>query len=135
MRVSIINLNLVDADATGQSMLHQVRFHQRRGDEVRVYVMHPAEGIPANLSHVVRVVNVIDLVGRQDDFFLNSDLYVYHYTGRYELLDTLKTLERGAVVFYYHNVTPPQLWGTERGRGALEEDQAGVAKYAPYADI
>lgn len=135
MRVSLINQNLIDADATGQAILHQVRFHQRRGDEVRVYVMHPPSGIPANLGSVVRVVDVIDLLGRQDDFFLTSDLYVYHYTGRYDLLDTLKTLERGAAIFYYHNVTPPQLWGTDRGRAALEEDQAAVAKYAPYADM
>jgi glycosyltransferase involved in cell wall biosynthesis len=135
MRVSIVNLNLVAADAIGQAMLHQLRFHQRRGDEVRVYVMHPPEGIPAALEDVVRVVDVIDLLGRQDDFFQSTDLYIYHYPGRYALLDTIKALDRGAVVFTYHNVTPPELWGADSGRAELAQGQAAVAKYAPYADI
>jgi glycosyltransferase involved in cell wall biosynthesis len=135
MRVSLINLNLVAADAIGQAMLHQVRFHQRRGDEVRVYVMHPPEGLPAKLNEVVRVVDVIDLLGRQDDYFQSSDLYIYHYPGRYALLDTIKTLERGAVVFYYHNVTPPELWGAASGRAELAQGQAAVAKYAAFADL
>jgi glycosyltransferase involved in cell wall biosynthesis len=140
MRVSLINLNLVHSDAIGQSILHQLRFHQRRGDEVRVYVMHPPEGIADNLSSVnlssaVRVVDPIDLLGRQDEFFLSSDLYVYHYPGRYGLLDTIKSLDRGAVVFYYHNVTPPELWGSESGRAELAEGQNAVGKFAPYADL
>lgn len=119
MRVSLINMNLVAKDATGQSMLHQLRFHQRRGDEVRIYVMHPPEGIPADLSGVVRVVDLIDLMGRQDEFFQTSDLYVYHYPGRYALLDTIKTLDRGAVIFYYHNVTPPELWARRTAAPSL----------------
>ena len=135
MRVSLINLNFVAADAIGQTMLHQVRFHQRRGDEVRVYIMHPPEGIPANLSDLVHVVDVIDLLGRQDAYFQSSDLYIYHYPGRYALLDTIKTLDRGAVVFYYHNVTPPELWGAESGRDDLVQGQAAVAKYTPFADV
>lgn len=135
MRVSLINLNFVAADAIGQCMLHQVRFHQRRGDEVRVYVMHPPEGIPANVRELARVVDPIDLLGRQDAYFQSSDLYVYHYPGRYALLDTMRSLERGAVVFYYHNVTPPALWGAESGRAELAQGQAAVAKYTPFADI
>jgi glycosyltransferase involved in cell wall biosynthesis len=135
MRVSLINLNLVAKDAIGQSMLHQLRFHQRRGDEVRIYVMYPPEGIAANIREMVRVVDVIDLLGHQDQFFQNSDLYVYHYPGRYALLDTIKTLDRGAVVFYYHNVTPPELWGSESGRAELAQSQAAVAHYTPFADI
>jgi glycosyltransferase involved in cell wall biosynthesis len=140
MRVSIINLNLVAADAIGQSILHQVRFHQRRGDEVRVFVMHPPEGFDNSPEHeklkeLVRVVDVIDLAGRQDDFFQNSDLYIYHYPGRYDLLDSMKTLDRGAVIFFYHNVTPPELWGAESGREELERGQAAVSRYVTYADL
>ena len=135
MRVSLINLNFVAADAIGQCMLHQLRFHRRRGDEVQVYTMHPPEGVPADVADAVRVVDVVDLLGRQDEFFHTSDLYIYHYPGRYALLDTLKTLDRGAVVFYYHNVTPPELWGAESGRDELAQGQAAVAKYAPYADM
>lgn len=135
MRVSLINLNFIAADAIGQCMLNQLRFHQRRGDEVRVYTMHPPEGIPAAVRDLVQVVDVIDLLGRQDEYFQNSDLYIYHYPGQYDLLDTMKGLDRGAVIFYYHNVTPPELWGAETGRAELAQSQSAVAKYTPFADL
>src|SRR5690606_3026276 len=135
MRVSLINLNWVAQDAIGQCLIHQVRFFRRRGDEVHVYTMHPPEGIDPADASASRVVDVIDLIGRQDAFFANSDLYIYHYPGRYALLDTMKGLDRGAVIFYYHNVTPPDLWGASTGREELAAGQAAVAKTAPYADL
>jgi glycosyltransferase involved in cell wall biosynthesis len=135
MRVSLINLNLVASDAIGQCILHQLRFHLRRGDEVRVYVMHPPEGIEEKLRQSVRVVDVIDLAGRQDEFFQSSELYVYHYPGHYDLVETIKSLDRGAVIFYYHNVTPPELWGAESGRAELAKGQAATTKLAPFADM
>lgn len=135
MRVSLINLNFIAADAIGQCLIHQVRFHRRRGDEVRVFTLHPADGIPADVADAVRVVDPVDLMGRQDPFFRQSDLYVYHYPGRYALLETLKALDHGVAVFYYHNVTPPDLWGAQTGRDELAQSQAAVAKYAGQADL
>lgn len=135
MRVSLINLNLIGQDAIGQCLLHQRRFFLRRGDEVRIYVQHPPEGVPDEVRQEVRVVNPVDLIARHDDYFLTSDLYVYHYPGRYELLETMKGLDRGAVIFYYHNVTPPTLWGASVGADDLARGQAGVSKLAPYADL
>ena len=38
MRISLINLNLVTADAIGQCILNQARYFMRRGDDVRIYV-------------------------------------------------------------------------------------------------
>lgn len=135
MRVSLINLNWVAQDAIGQCLIHQVRYFRRRGDEVQVYTMHQPEGIDPADASANRVVDLIDLAGRQDAFFASSDLYVYHYPGRYALLDTMKGLDRGAVIFYYHNVTPPDLWGASTGREELAAGQAAVAKIAPYADL
>jgi glycosyltransferase involved in cell wall biosynthesis len=135
MRVCLINLNFIAQDAIGQCLLHQLRYHRRRGDEVFVYTMHPAEGMPADVATAVRVVEPPALLAGRDAFFRSADLYVYHYPGRYALLETLKTLDRGAVVFYYHNVTPPALWGSAAGVEELARDQAGVSKLAPYADL
>lgn len=135
MRVSLINVNLVAEDAIGQCLIHQLRFHRRRGDEVTIFTMTPPDGVPDDIARSVRVVEAIDLVGRQDPFFRTSDLYVYHYPGYYDLLDTLKSLDRGAVVLYYHNVTPPELWGAQSGRDDLARGRNAVARLAPYADL
>ncbi len=135
MRVSLINVNLIGQDATGQTLLNQLRFHRRRGDEVAIYVQHPPEGIPADAMPAVRVVDAVDLMAGRDNYFATSDLYIYHYPGRYDLLDTLTGLDRGAVVFYYHNVTPPELWGSRTGVDELVEGTAAVRRYAPYADL
>jgi glycosyltransferase involved in cell wall biosynthesis len=135
MRVSLINGNLIGQDATGQTLLHQLRFHRRRGDAVAIYVEHKPEGIPADAMSAVRVVDPVDLMAGRDGHFAESDLYVYHYPGRYDLLDTLTGLDRGAVVFYYHNVTPPALWGSATGVDELTAGLAAVRHYAPYADL
>jgi len=135
MRVSLVNLNLIGQDAVGQTLLHQLRFHRRRGDEVAIYTQHAAEGIPAGVEDAVRVVDPVNLMAGRDAYFATSDLYVYHYPGRYDLLDTLKGLDRGAVVFYFHNVTPPDLWGSRTGVDDLVAGLAAVRHLAPYADL
>ena len=46
-----------------------------------------------------------------------------------EILDeTIRGIERGTVVFYYHNVTPPELWGTEVGSEAWTARLAAIEK-------
>lgn len=135
MRVSIINLNLEGPDAIGQSILNQTRFFQRRGDELQIYLAHPARNVPDAVKSLVRVVNLTDLGDRRDPYFPRSDLYVYHYPSRYSLLESIKTLERGAVIFYYHNVTPPDLWGSCFDQDVLRDSVASVGAFANYADL
>ncbi len=135
MRVSLINLNLVAQDAIGQCMLNQVRFFRRRGDDVQVYVMYPPQGTPEDVAALTHVVSLADLVARRDKHFVCSDLYVYHYPGRHPLMESIKGIDQGAVIFYYHNVTPPELWGTEVKRDMLRKGQEGVSELAPSADL
>ena len=135
MRVSLINLNLIAQDAIGQCLLNQVRFFQRRGDEVQVYVMHPPQGVPESVAALTRVVTLADLDGPRDERFFDSDLYVYHYPGRHPLMESIKCIDRGAVVFYYHNVTPPELWHSDFEREVLQGSVEGVSALAYYADL
>ena len=135
MRVSLINVNLVAQDAIGQSVLHQLRFFQRRGDEVWIYVMHPPVGMPEVVCERTRVVQLEDLFSGRDEHFARSDLYVYHYPGRYPLLESIKSLARGAVIFYYHNVTPPGVWGSDVDRDLLQHSADSAGALARYADV
>ncbi len=135
MRVSLINLNLVGADAIGQSILHQARYFLRRGDEVEVYVEHPPRDVPEEIVAHTHVVTLDDLNARRVDHFSRSDLYVYHYPGLYSLIDSLKRLDRGAVIFYYHNVTPPALWGSAFLSDHLQRSLDSVGALLPYSDL
>ncbi len=135
MKVSLINVNLVAHDAIGQCIVNQARFFQRRGDDVVIYVMHPPHGIANDILKLTQVVSLADLAARGDAHFARSDLYVFHYPGHYPLIETLKGVDRGAVIFYYHNVTPPELWASEQERDLLRRSQAGVSKLLPYADL
>jgi glycosyltransferase involved in cell wall biosynthesis len=134
MRISLLNLNLIGEDAIGSCIVSQVRFFQRRGDDVRVYVVYPPERVPPEVSAVTSVVTLRELIeGRQEHFRL-SDIYIYHYPGRYLLLESIRGIERGIVIFYYHNVTPPELWGSDVGRELLRQGIEGGAM-VHYADF
>jgi len=135
MRVSIINLNLEGRDAVGQSILNQVRFFQRRGDKVDIYLVHPPRHVPLAVTPLAHVVGLADLTEPRNTHFRTSDLYIYHYPGRYPLLDSIKTLERGSVIFYYHNVTPPELWGSSFDADVLRDSVQKAGKFANYADL
>lgn len=135
MRVSLINANWVGADAIGQCISQQVRYGVRRGDQVQVYTPHPPHLVADDLTALARTITPDDLAARRDGHFAQSELYVYHYPARHPLMESMITLDRGAVIFYYHNVTPPELWGSDFERETLERSVAGVSTLAAYADL
>ena len=134
MRVSIVNLNLEGRDAIGQCIQNQVRFFQRRGDEVQVYTANQPRNVAAGVRSVIRVVGPDDIRAGRDRHSDTSGLHVYHYPGRYPLMESIKDVERGAVIFYYHNVTPPDMWGSAFDRDVLRDSVANVGRFASYAD-
>jgi glycosyltransferase involved in cell wall biosynthesis len=135
MRVSLINLNLVAHDAIGRTMLDQIRFFRRRGDQVQAYLMYPPQKVGEDVEALTHAVQLSDLITRQDEHFIQSDLFVYHYPGRYALLESIKEIERGAVIFYHHNVTPPELWTDTQERENLRRSLESVGLYTHYADL
>jgi glycosyltransferase involved in cell wall biosynthesis len=135
MRVSLINANLVGPDAIGQCILQQARYSLRRGDQVQIYTPNLPYRVPDDLMALTRVVTPIELTTRHDVHFAQSDLYVYHYPSRHPLMESMLTLDRGAVIFYYHNVTPPELWGSDFERETLERSVAGASTLTAYADL
>ncbi len=135
MRVSVVNVNWVGTDAIGECISQQVRYSLRQGDQVQVYVSYPPHLVPDDLAALARVIAPADLMTRREAHFAQSDLYVYHYPSRHPLMESMLTLERGAVVLYYHNVTPPDLWGSSFERETLERSVAGVSTLTAYADL
>ena len=134
MRVSLINLNLVAEDAIGACIINQAQFFRRRDDDVHVYVLHPPHNVPTDVEAVTSIVTLRELIEGQHEHFRLSDLYIYHYPGRYALIESIRGIDRGTVIFYYHNVTPPELWGSDIGRDLLMQGVEGSA-LIHYADL
>lgn len=134
MRVSLLNLNLVARDAIGRCIMAQARFFLRRGDTVHIWVEQPPEDVPADIAALCRVVSPSELRRDPGGLFASTDLYIYHYGGRHGLMDSLSTLNGGVVCFYYHNVTPPELWNVEEDKAALRRGIEGV-RLASQADF
>jgi glycosyltransferase involved in cell wall biosynthesis len=134
MRVSLINTGLQAEDAIGNCVINQARFFMERGHRVAIYLAHAPGRVPSEIEALTRVVTLKELLEQRHEHFLLSDLYVYHYGGRYPLVETIRGIERGTVVLNYHNVTPPELWGTDVGREWLADGVEGTA-VAHYADF
>lgn len=135
MRIHLVNLNLVGPDAIGQAVIRQARHFRRRGDDVSIFTTAPPDAAPEDVAALVRVVRAEDLADSPGDAFWRGDLYVYHYPGHYSLVETIKRLERGAVIFYYHNVTPPELWGDDEIGKSLRRSIEAVRDLIRYADL
>lgn len=135
MQVSILLSILHSRDAVGACVINQARFFLRRGDEVRVFTEHPAEGMPDDLAPLVRTTSLADLIAPRDDYFARSDLYVYHYPMQFQLVESIKGIARGAVIFYYHNVTPAEFWSAPMDRLTFRNSIDSSGRLAPYADL
>jgi glycosyltransferase involved in cell wall biosynthesis len=134
MRVHLINYNLIGQDAIGQCIQNQARFFRRRGDTVRIYTLWPATGVPEDIGKLVEIVTLDALLATRGNAFWSGDLYVYHFPGHYALIETMQVLERGAVILYYHNVTPPELWGNDAIAESLARSIASVRDIVRFAD-
>lgn len=134
LRISMINLNLVAEDAIGTCIINQARLFRRRGDDVRIHILHAPVGVPTDVEALASVVSLRDLISGQNEHFNSSDLYIFHYPSRHELMESIRGIDRGTVIFYYHNVTPPELWGSETDRDLLVQGIEGKV-LAHYADL
>jgi glycosyltransferase involved in cell wall biosynthesis len=141
MKVSLLNLNLIGPDAIGSVIIKMARYYRDRGDEVRIFIGGPPRDVPDDIRQICRVVTLANLLrarpaaGDQEDLFFHlSDLTIYNYPGYYDLLETIHGRDRGAVLFAYYCVTPPELAGSEAERDLLVRGRAEAA-HAHFADL
>jgi glycosyltransferase involved in cell wall biosynthesis len=130
----LVHESLAAEDAIGACVIQQARFFQQRGEEVCIYVSHLPRGAPTGIEGLIKIVTFRELLEGRYEHFSLSDLYIYHYPGRYPLMESIRGIDRGTVIFNYHNVTPPELWGTHVGREWLMQGIEGIS-LAHYADL
>ena len=141
MKVSLLNLNLIGPDAIGAVIIKMARYYRDRGDEVRIFITGPPRDVPDDIRQLCRVVTLANLLrtrpsssDQEDLFFHLSDLTIYNYPGYYDLLETIHGRDRGAVLFAYYCVTPPELAGSDAERDLLVRGRAEAA-HAHFADL
>jgi glycosyltransferase involved in cell wall biosynthesis/2-polyprenyl-3-methyl-5-hydroxy-6-metoxy-1,4-benzoquinol methylase len=134
MRVSLLCSNLLAKDAVGTSVINMARFFHRRGDKVQIFIEHPPRDVSKDIATLCKALSLGDLIGGRQRHFNSSDLFIYHYPARYALLESIKGIERGAVIFDYHGVTPPELWGASYDRDLMVQGIEGIS-LVHYADL
>jgi glycosyltransferase involved in cell wall biosynthesis len=132
VRVNLVNVHLFGRDAVARCLVDQARFLLRRGDDVRIYTSFPPRHVPHDVAALAQVVDPPAALA--DPEFTRADVHVFHYPGDYALLETLPRLS-GRVVLHYHNVTPPELWGSEHERELLVRSRAAVAATVSRCDL
>ena len=128
MRVALLAYSAPAGDAIGNQLAEKLAFFLERGADVRVFLesdhrLHPAL---RDLSLSARVMQrtLIDESQRKEswEFLATADRIFVDYSQYYKLLDWLPLLAGGKarIVFDYHGVTPPHLWG-DSNREAIEK--------------
>jgi glycosyltransferase involved in cell wall biosynthesis len=128
MRVALLTYNARAGDAIGAQVAAKLAYFQERAADVRVFLevdrpLHPA------LRRHAQAVDAREPHGEWWGFLTTADLVVAEYGQYYSLLNLLPLLTGGKprILFDYHGVTPPELWGAHN-REALAKgvEQRGL---------
>ena len=135
MRVAILTESARAGDAIGNQVAEKLAFFVERGADVRVVLQSDQALHPVVRAHAHETV-ATNPAGAAWDFVASADLVVVEYSQHYALLDWLPLLARGKprILFDYHGVTPPALWGGHNREG-LENGarQRGLVWFADQA--
>ncbi len=123
----LILANSVHAgDATGRHVCDLARVLIGAGCRVRIGY----DGVFTRRDEDIRAISILV---RPGDAIPDADLLIVEYSGWYPLADRIRSCGTRSI-FWYHGVTPPELWGSEVDRDSLERSVFGC-RLARYADI
>lgn len=139
--VCIINGNAVINDAVGNTVVNQLRMFAERGDNVLALVEHADLRQPPEVRSRIVQVTLETLQGHDTNpqtrravrQFASADLYVVHYSTYYHLVEAIRLIGHGVVIFDYHGVTPPQFWEGPGLEDVIEgQRRVELVRYADY---
>ena len=140
-RVCIINSSCRLYDAVGNQIIEQLRFFTARGYRALALVEDIDQRLPRAVRQqlapcsldILRATSPTLATRRTVDHFNNTDLYIVHYSAYYALVEAIRLIGRGQVIFDYHGVTPANLWSGVQGGGELVAGERNVS-LVRYAD-
>lgn len=116
--VSIITPSALVHDAVGNYVFLQQRFFAERGYHALILAGSVAPNVAGDLRLAVAEIALEELAGppeaarsrRAVRHFHRSQLFIFNYPIYYPLIEAIRYVRAGAVIFDYHGVTPPHLW-------------------------
>ena len=140
-RVAILNGNVVANDAVGSIIVTQMQTLRAAGYHTLVLTEYIDARLPAAVRRSLAVVTPEALrdpasTAPPIEHLRQADVVIVNYSTYYPLVELIREVRRGVVIFDYHGVTPPELWGRAwpgyedlvRGR-----DNVRLVAYADYA--
>jgi glycosyltransferase involved in cell wall biosynthesis len=140
-RAVLVNSNCLANDAVGINVLRKLCLLRAWG-YAPVLLTEYIDGRvpPEDQAYMVRmeVGQVFDPDANHAwaaNHFWNAGLYIFDYPLYYPLIDLIRVVPQGPVIFDYHGVTPPELWASAEDRAHVEEGVRNVdlVGYADYA--
>src|SRR5713226_5487669 len=121
MRVALLSRNAASGDAVGNQIAEKVAFFLDRGADVRVF-LESDDRLPPALRIYTQVLDLGKSENNSLRFLSSADLIFVEYSQLFEMLEWLPLFAGGKarIVFDYHGVTPPHLWG-RHNREAIEK--------------
>ncbi len=140
-RITILNGNCLANDAVGTHVASQVRALAAAGFRPLLLTAFIDQQLPRQLRRFMVAVNPHHILqpDEQSRFaaqhFRRSAAVIVNYSSYYDLVELIRAA-RAPVLFDYHGITPPAIWGI--GNPGYEDVMRGVAnlplaRFADYA--
>jgi glycosyltransferase involved in cell wall biosynthesis len=141
LRTILVNRNCVMNDAVGNNIVRKLRLLKEQGLAPLFLTEHIDERLPRDDQAMMVAIDTLQITNPEPrmqwaaNHFWNAELYIFDYPEYYPLLELMRFITRGTVVFDYHSVTPPQLWRSAHSRlnverGITEVRLVALADYA-----
>ena len=114
------------ADATGQHTIDLARVLKGNGATVNIIYNDSTELVPEDLRPSIKNINA-------NTFLSGAALAILQYPIWYPLAERFR-YSRNAALFWYHGVTPPQLWSEKQGAEELHASEKKT-RLAWHADL
>ncbi|GIV98007.1 MAG: hypothetical protein KatS3mg057_2664 [Herpetosiphonaceae bacterium] len=140
-RVILVNGNCLVRDAIGNNIVQKLRLLQQWGFAPLLLTELIDRRLPLELQALMVEVNQADILTPSPDLqwaanhFWQASLYLFDYSTYYPLVELIRVVSDGPVIFDYHGVTPPSLWSSSIGLSDVELGVKNVSlvAWADYA--
>lgn len=135
----IINV-FIRNDAVGNNLINKSRLFKECFSNVKIYSEFFEKGLPYDIKNISQQLTFKEFTYNNEiqKEFYDFDIYIYDFPTYYPFIKTIKSIKNDKIIIFdYHGVTPPALWGSKQGIEAFKrgEKKASYVKYADYVIV
>ncbi len=139
-RAVVLSVSVAAYDAIGGYILYQIQMLRSAGYRVVILAEHVDRRLPTDILLAVVAINR-SISGEYHALAIEhlhrADLIILHYPVFYDLAGLIRDVRHGVVIFDYHGITPPDIWGVESpdyyARIVRGVAQLSLVQHADYA--